>query len=163
MFLGDNTGPFESRQECILCWYHLGILAVFHGLDEDGVAVNFHHNHDVLVVTQRLGGELVCLVGEHGFMYHVLLGVHVAHLLTMEVGGVACFQCCRLNFGGPYSLFCLIQMLLCSLNCLGVVFLDIAFSQHWPAHIVFCFDGFEPSQFDWESTDSMHPYDGLLS
>ena len=92
MFLGDNADPFQLEQECVLCPYHLGILAVLYGLDEDGVAANFHHNHDVLVALKRLGGELAGLVGEHGFAYHVHLGVHVAHFLAVEVGGVAYFQ-----------------------------------------------------------------------
>jgi hypothetical protein len=38
----------------------------------------------------------------------------------------------------------LVQMPLCSFNCLGIVLLDIAFSQHWPSHLVSHFDGFEP-------------------
>jgi hypothetical protein len=46
MFLGDNAGPFESEEECVVCPYYLGILAVLHGFNEDGAAVNFHHNHD---------------------------------------------------------------------------------------------------------------------
>ncbi len=48
-------------------------------------------DHDVLVATNRSDGELACLVGKHSFAYHVRLGVHIAHLLAMEVGGVACF------------------------------------------------------------------------
>ncbi len=66
MFLGDNASPFELEQECIVCPYHLSVLAVFHGLDKDGVAVNFHNNHDVLVATKRSYGDLACLVREHG-------------------------------------------------------------------------------------------------
>jgi hypothetical protein len=135
MFLGDKAGPIESEQECIVCLYHLGILAVLHGFKKDGVAVNFHHNHNVFVAMKRLDGELACLVGEHGFMYNVHLGVHIAYLLAMEVGGVACFQQCSLNFGGPYILSCLVQMPLCGFNYLGIVLLDIVFSQHWPAHV----------------------------
>ncbi len=85
----------------------------FHGFKEDGVAVYFHHNHDVFVATKRSDGELACLVGEHGFAYHVHLGVHIANLLAVEVGGgVACFQQCSLNFGGPYVFSCLVQVLL---------------------------------------------------
>ncbi len=125
MFLRDNTGLFELEQECVLCPYHLGILAVLHEINKDGIAVYFYHNHDVLVTTKRLGGELACLVGEHGFAYHVRLGVHVVHLLAMEVGGAACFQWCCLKFGGPYILSCLVQMPLCSFDCLGVVFLNL--------------------------------------
>ncbi len=121
MFLWDNAGPFELEQECVVCPYHLGILAVFHEFHEDGVAVNFHHNHDVFVATKRSDGELACLVGEHGFAYHVHLGVHIANLLAVEVGGVACFQWCCLNFGGPYVLFCLVQVPFCSFGSFRIV------------------------------------------
>jgi hypothetical protein len=121
MLLGVNAGPFQLEQECVVCLYHLGVLEVFYGLDEDGVAINFNNNHDVLVASKRLGGELAGLVREHDFAYHVRLGVHVAHILTMEVGGIPCFQWRRLCFGGPYIFSCLVQMSLCSFNCLGVV------------------------------------------
>jgi hypothetical protein len=57
MFLGDNAGPFQSEQECIACPYHFGVLAVLHGHNKDGVAVNFHHNHDVLVATRDQMGN----------------------------------------------------------------------------------------------------------
>ncbi len=145
MFLEDNAGPFEPEREWVVCPHHLGILAVLHGVNKDGVAVNFYHNHDVLVATKRLDGELACLVREHGFAYHVRLGVHIAYLLAVQVGGVACFQRRCLNFGGPYVLSCLVQMPFCSFDCLGIVLLDVAFCQHWPAHVVSRFDGFEPS------------------
>jgi hypothetical protein len=100
MFLGGNASLFASEQECVVCPYHLGILAVLHGFRKDGVAVHFHHNHDVFVSTKRSDGDLACLVREHGFAYHIRLGVHIKCLLAMEVGGVACFQRCCLNFGG---------------------------------------------------------------
>ncbi len=145
MFLGGNAGPFESEQECVVCPYHLGILAVLHGFHEDGVAVDFHHNHDVFVSTKRLDGEMAYLVREHGFAYHVHLGVHIANLLAVEVGGVACFQRCCLNFGGRYVLSCLVQVPLCGFGSFGIVLLDIAFCQHWPSYVVSRFDGFEPS------------------
>jgi hypothetical protein len=162
MFLGDNAGPFELEQKCVVCPYRLSIPAVLHGFNEDGVAVDFHHNHDVFVAMTRWDGELACLVGDHGFAYHVCLGVHITNLLAVEVGGVAWFQRYCPNFGGQYVLSCLVQMPLCSFNCLGIVFLDIAFCQHLSAHVVSRFDGFEPSQFDWVSTDGVQRFDGLL-
>ncbi len=63
------------------------VIAVLHGLDKDGVAINFHHNHDVLFALQRSD---------------VRLGVHIVHFPAMEVWGVACFQWHRLCFDGPY-------------------------------------------------------------
>jgi hypothetical protein len=49
MFLLDNAGPFQLEQERIVCLYHFGVLVALHGLDKDGIAINFHHNHDVFV------------------------------------------------------------------------------------------------------------------
>jgi hypothetical protein len=163
MFLGDHSGPIQSEQECVVSPYHLSVLAVCHGLDKDGVAVDFHYDYDVLVALKRLSWELAGLVEEHGFAYHVCLGVHIAHFLAMEVGGVACFQWHRLCFGGLYPCLVWFRCPFCGFNCLGVVLLDVAFSQHQPAQIVAHFDGFEPSQFDLVSTDGVHPFDGLLS
>ncbi len=80
----------------------------FHGFNEDGIAVDFHHNHDEFVAPKRSDEELTCLVGEHGFVYHVRLGVHIVYLCAVEVGGVTCFQRCSLNFGGPYIFSCLV-------------------------------------------------------
>ncbi len=114
MFLGDNAVPIESKQECVVCPYHFVIFAVLHGFNKDGVAVNFHHDHDVFVATKRSDGELACLVRIHGFLYHVHLGLHIAYSLAVEVGGVASFQWCRLHFGGPYVLSYLVQMPFCS-------------------------------------------------
>ena len=105
MLLGNNACSLQSQQECIVRAYHLIILATLHGLNKDGVAVDFHHNHDVLVASLRAGGELPCLIGEHGFAYHVCFGVDVAHFLTVELGGVASFQRRRcFGFGGAHVL-----------------------------------------------------------
>jgi hypothetical protein len=143
MFHGDNASPFELEQECV-CPYHFSIFVVFHGFNKDGVAVDFHHAHDVFVAAKRLDGELACLVGKRGFSCHVHLGVHIAYFLAVEVGGVVCFQQCCLHFGGLYVLSCLVQMPLCGFDHLGIVFLDVAFSQHQPSQVVSHFDGFEP-------------------
>jgi hypothetical protein len=163
MFHWDNVCPFQSEQEHVVCPYHLGVLAALHGLDKDGVTIDFHHNHNVLVASKRSCRELAYLIGGHGFAYHVRLGIHIAHFLAVEMEGVVCFQWRCLCFGQMYVLSCLIQMSLCSFDCLGVVLLDIVFSQHWSARVVAHVDGFEPSLFDQVSSDGMHPFDGVLS
>ncbi len=84
--------------------YHFLILAALHGLNKDGIAVDFHHNHDVLVASLRTRRELTCLIGEHGFVYHVRLGVDVSNFLTVELGGVASFQRRCFSFGGAHVL-----------------------------------------------------------
>jgi hypothetical protein len=62
----------------------------------------------------------------------------------------------------PVIFFYLVQMPLCSFDYLKVVLLDVAFCQHQPVHVVSPVAGFEPSQFDWVSTDGVHSFDGLL-
>jgi len=79
--------------------YHLIILVTLHGLNEDGVAVDFHHNHDVLVATLRTRRESTCLIGEHGFAYTLCFCVDVSHFLSMELGGVTSFQRRWFGFG----------------------------------------------------------------
>ena len=74
------------------------------GSSEYGVTVDFHYNHDVLVALLRTCGELACLIGEHGFVYHVCFGVDVAHFLTVELGGVASLQRRCFGFGGAHVL-----------------------------------------------------------
>jgi hypothetical protein len=60
----------------------------------------------------------------------------------------------RVSNGAAFALVdhtffsCLVQMPLCSLDCLRVVLLDVVFNQPQPAHIVALFDGFEPNRFD---------------
>ncbi len=104
MLLGNNACSLQSEQECIVCAYHFFILAALHGLNEDDVAVDFHHNHDVLVASLRTRRESTCLIGEHGFAYSVCFGVDVLNVLTMELGGVASLLRCCFGFGGAHVL-----------------------------------------------------------
>ncbi len=85
MFLWNNACLFQSLEECVIGLYHLHILATFHGFDKDGVAVNFHHHHDIFVALLQLSRELDCLVREHGFLYLVHFGVGIAYFLAMEL------------------------------------------------------------------------------
>ncbi len=130
VLLWHDASPLQSQQECVVRLYHFLILVALHGLHEDGVAVNFYHNHDVFVATLRRRQEMTSLVGEHGFAYPVCFSVDVLNLLSMELGCVTRFQWHWLGFGGVHILSCLIQMALCCFSCLGVVFLYISFIQH---------------------------------
>ena len=100
MLLGNNACSLQSEQECVVHAYHFLILAALHGLNKDGIAVNFHHDHDVLVALLRTHRELICLIGEYGFAYPVCFGVDVSNFLTMELVGVASFQRHCFSFGG---------------------------------------------------------------
>jgi hypothetical protein len=104
VLLGNNACLLQSEQECVVRAYQFLILAALHGLNEDGVAVDFHHNHDVLVASLRMRRESTCLIGEYGFAYPVCFGVDVSNFLTMELGGVASFQRRCFDFGGVHIL-----------------------------------------------------------
>ena len=95
-------------EERIICPYHLRILATFHGFDKNGIAADFYHHHDVFVAVLHTHRELACLVGEHGFVYPVHFGVYITYFLSMDLGGVACFDWERFFFGGAYVLLSLI-------------------------------------------------------
>ncbi len=73
-----------------------------HGFDEDGVAVDFYHHHDVSVASLRTCRELASLVGEHGFVYLVCFSVYIVYFLAMELRGATCFEWDRFFFGGAY-------------------------------------------------------------
>jgi hypothetical protein len=85
VFLWNNARPFQSLEECVIRSYHLCILATFHGFNEDGVDVNFHHHHDIFVPLLQLRRELVRLVREHGFAYLVCFSVDIVYFLAMEL------------------------------------------------------------------------------
>jgi hypothetical protein len=91
VFLWNNAHPFQLLEECVIRLYHLRILATFHGTNEDGVAVDIHHHHDIFVALLQSRRELAHLVREHGFAYLVHFGVDIAYFLVMELQGVACF------------------------------------------------------------------------
>jgi hypothetical protein len=85
VFLWNNACPFQSLEECVIRSYHLRIFATCHGFDKDGVAVDFHHHHDIFVASLGLHRELTRLVGEHGFAYLVCFGEDIPYLLAMEL------------------------------------------------------------------------------
>ena len=64
-----------------------------HGFDEDGVAVDFYHHHDVSVASLRTCRELASLVGEHGFVYLVRFSVYC----LLSCHGVK--RCCMFRMG----------------------------------------------------------------
>jgi hypothetical protein len=84
VFLWNNAHAFQSLEECIICLYHLRILATFHGFDKDGIAVDFYHHHDIFVALLQPRRELARLVGEHGFAFLVRFGVDIVYFLAME-------------------------------------------------------------------------------
>ena len=47
----------------LICALHFFLLSAFHWLDEYGIAVYLHHDHDVSVVAERSLEELSGLIG----------------------------------------------------------------------------------------------------
>ena len=84
VFFGLYTGTEEAMSESIVSTNHFVVLATFHGLEEDGIAVNLDHDHDVFVAPLALCGETSGLVGEGSFMNIVDGSVEVTHLLALE-------------------------------------------------------------------------------
>jgi hypothetical protein len=102
VFLWDNARLFQLVEECVICPYHIRILATFHGFNKDGITVDFNHHHDVFVAVLQACRELACLVGAHDFAYLVRFGVYIAYFLAMELRCVAFFEWDRSFFGGMY-------------------------------------------------------------
>ena len=49
VFLGLDLCTEETMSESVIGANHFPVLATFHGLKEDGIAVNLDHDHDVFV------------------------------------------------------------------------------------------------------------------
>ena len=58
------------------------VCAVLDGIYHDGIAINFHHDHDVLVASFLSGGELTSLFRKHCVADVIDFSVDVSHLLT---------------------------------------------------------------------------------
>jgi len=105
--------------------YHFLILAALHGLNEDGVAVDFHHNHDVLVALLRTWFCVPCMfwciclelsfrgVGRFHKFPKVLFWLWwSAHSFSPDLNGLSLFQlswgstsgrCFHLVLASPHS------------------------------------------------------------
>ena len=66
------------------------VRAVLERLHQDGIAINIHHVHDVLVALFESDGELARLVGKHCVANVLDFSVDVEHLLAL--------QCCCVCF-----------------------------------------------------------------
>ena len=106
--MGIIPARFSHSKSVLYARIISSFLRLFSGLNEDAVAVDFHHNHDVLVAALQARRELTCLIGEHGFAYPVCFGVDVLNFLAVELGGVTRFRRCCFGFGGVQIFSCLI-------------------------------------------------------
>ena len=62
MALWGDSCLFGSVEENEVHSLYLGVRSVLHWCDKCGVAVNFHHDHDVLLSSLRMEGEATSLV-----------------------------------------------------------------------------------------------------
>lgn len=142
----------------------LGIFVAFKLFNEDAVAVNIHEDHDISIVQEGARRKLACLIGEDSFVDVVDGSEDVALLLPAERTGVAFLhlQGAGALFGRANIFASLGYMPLRGLLRLGLVFLDIADGEEWPAHVITCFDCLEPSGLDRVAANGMHPPYGLF-
>jgi hypothetical protein len=84
VFSWGYTGSEKALDKGIVGSYHLVVLPVVHGLEQDGVAIDLDHHHDILVAPAGTCGELPGLVGKDGFTDIVDGGVDVLNFLTAQ-------------------------------------------------------------------------------
>ena len=99
VLLGGDAGGLDSCEKGEVRALHFFLRATGHGLDEDGVAVDFDHEHDVFVSGLRRDGEAAGLVGEDGVFGFVHFDVDVPNLRTAEVRRVDLFERLRSRLG----------------------------------------------------------------
>mmetsp|Transcript_13999 Transcript_13999/g.31870 ORF Transcript_13999/g.31870 Transcript_13999/m.31870 type:complete len:264 (-) Transcript_13999:1119-1910(-) len=110
VLLWSDAGRLDSGEEGEVRALHFFVGATGHRLDKDGVAVDFHHEHDVLVARLRRDGEAAGLIGEEGVLGFVDLDVDVADLLSSEVRAVNLLERPGLGLGRSYVLSLHIQV-----------------------------------------------------
>jgi hypothetical protein len=125
VFSWGYTGAEKALDEGIVGSYHLVVLPAVHGLEQDGIAIDFDHHHDILVAPVRSGGELSGLVGKDGFTDIVDGGVDVLNFLTSQGGAVGLLERCSLVFCGADVLAGLVEVPFWCFVGLGVVLGDI--------------------------------------
>ena len=88
MFARLDAGTVEMGHEGSISSGELGIFAVLEWFNEYGAAVDFDHDHDVLMAGLGASGEFPCLVGEDGVSVVIHFGVDVTLLSATESGRV---------------------------------------------------------------------------
>ena len=66
----------------MICLVGFSVVASVDGLNEDGVAIDIDHYHDVFVASPGALGELPCLIREDGVPYIVDFGIHIMNFLA---------------------------------------------------------------------------------
>ena len=88
VFAQLDAGTVETAHEGSVDANELDIFLVLDWLNEYGAAVDFNHDHDVLVASLGPGGEFACLVGKDGLSGVVHLGVDITYFAALELIGV---------------------------------------------------------------------------
>ena len=88
MFARCDSGPLEAEHQSRVCLGEFGIGAILDGLNKDGAAVDFHHNHDVFVAHLGALGKFACLVGKDGVAHVVYCCVDILDFASPELSGV---------------------------------------------------------------------------
>ena len=63
---GDNLCTSQALEQGEVSALHFGVFSARHWFDEDCTAVDFDHNHEILVATDQFDRKFACLVGVDG-------------------------------------------------------------------------------------------------
>ena len=129
------------------------------GIHKDGIAINLHHDHDVLVAAFGYCWELTGMIGKHCVANVVYFSVYVVHLLASKCCYVLFLPRLSPGLGQPYIFPGFIQMPFWCLGGLWIILGCVAFSEHRPTFKVSSLDGLDPRGFDWIYTHCVHPFD----
>ena len=88
VFTRLDAGTVETAHGGSVGASELGIFLVLDGFNKYCTAVDFDHDHDVLMASLGMGGEFACLVGKDDLSGVIHLGVDVAFFAAPELVGV---------------------------------------------------------------------------
>ena len=109
------------------------VFPAFKRFEKNGVAINFDHDHDILITTLQLCGKLSGLVHEDSFANVVDGSEDILYLLATKRGNVGLLKRNGFAFCGAYIFSCLVHVALCSDVGLRIIFEDILLCEYWPA------------------------------
>ena len=146
----------------MVCSRSFRIFANLQRFDENGIAVDFDHNHKILVAPLGFLEELSCLIRKNGFTDIVDLREEVSLFLSMQGSRIGNLEWEQRSFGAADVFSRLVQMSLWCFDCLWVIFRNIFCCEHRPADVIAGFDCLDPSRLDRKTAYRMHPSNRLF-
>ena len=79
VFFWYDTCLLEAEHQHMICLVGFSVVASVDGLNEDGVAIDIDHYHDVFVTSSGSLGDPPCLIRKDDVLCIVDLGMYLAH------------------------------------------------------------------------------------